>query len=91
MSKHTPGPWAMGRPFYTRTNLPQIEVGPTDERGLYITRAAAIATTEADAHLIAEAPNMASLLLELQKYYELLGTTGEFKARLDMVLARAVQ
>lgn len=77
MSKHTPGGWSVVKypDCKTFSIVNKITIG-----WFY---------AKDDAQLAASAPETLEALKYLERYYELLGTTGEFKTKLSALIAKA--
>lgn len=58
MSKHTPGPWVVGERIKSARLDDAIMIRPADHRNYEYGATAIISTSEADAHLIAAAPDL---------------------------------
>lgn len=67
MSKHTPGPWR----YWTQRRNPEDTCTFQNLQGAEVLRAVTVTLTEADARLIAAAPDLLGALEELERQAEL--------------------
>lgn len=85
MSNHTPGPWEISR-GYTNSGYPCFWIN-----GMSGLEKHDVATLDANARLIAEAPDMFALLIELTDIEGPLPGNAEWARKVKAVIAKATQ